>query len=99
MRTCAVHDEAAEPLAARGLHEIEPVIDEEGLFRRDADGLECGREHARVGLGAALLKGVETIEQADLLREWGCDEIQGYLISQGLPPAEFERFLERDKSD
>ena len=48
---------------------------------------------------AVVAEGVETVEQADRLREWGCDEIQGYLFSRAVPPAEFERFLERDKSD
>ncbi len=48
---------------------------------------------------AVVAEGVETVEQADRLREWGCDEIQGYLFSRALPPAEFERFLEREKSD
>jgi EAL domain-containing protein (putative c-di-GMP-specific phosphodiesterase class I) len=44
-----------------------------------------------------VAEGVETLEQAELLREQGCDDIQGYLIGRPMPPDEFSRFLERDK--
>jgi diguanylate cyclase (GGDEF)-like protein len=41
-----------------------------------------------------VAEGVETEEQARLLRLLKCDEIQGYLVSKPLPCAEFEaRFL------
>jgi len=36
----------------------------------------------------AVAEGVETREQLDFLRELGCDEIQGYLVSRPMPPAE-----------
>lgn len=37
-----------------------------------------------------VAEGVETMEQVDMLRTLGCDEIQGYLISKAMPPAEFQ---------
>jgi EAL domain-containing protein (putative c-di-GMP-specific phosphodiesterase class I) len=36
---------------------------------------------------------VETQEQLEFLREHGCDEFQGYLISQPVTAAEFEKML------
>ena len=53
---------------------------------------------AVVSMAGSLLldvvaEGVETIEQLDVLRDMGCDYIQGYYISKPLPPDEFERFM------
>ena len=43
-----------------------------------------------------VAEGVETEEQARLLRLLGCDEMQGFLISKALPHEEFEtRYLSR----
>jgi diguanylate cyclase (GGDEF)-like protein len=44
-----------------------------------------------------VAEGVETQEQADLLREQGCDEFQGFLFSRPVPPEQFIRFLESEK--
>ncbi|NEX64000.1 putative bifunctional diguanylate cyclase/phosphodiesterase [Noviherbaspirillum galbum] len=38
-----------------------------------------------------VAEGVETREQMSFLRDLGCDQLQGYLFSPALPPAEFER--------
>ncbi len=35
-----------------------------------------------------VAEGVETMEQVDMLRALDCDEIQGYLISKAMPPAQ-----------
>ncbi|HPF88466.1 MAG TPA: bifunctional diguanylate cyclase/phosphodiesterase, partial [Candidatus Limiplasma sp.] len=37
-----------------------------------------------------ISEGVETKEQFDLLRELGCDQIQGYYLGRPVPAAEFE---------
>jgi diguanylate cyclase (GGDEF)-like protein len=39
-------------------------------------------------------EGVETPEQLSFLRDCGCDEIQGYLISRPVPPRQFRDLLE-----
>ena len=46
-----------------------------------------------------VAEGVETLEQAQSLRELGCEELQGYLFSSAVPAEEFDRFLKREKSD
>jgi diguanylate cyclase (GGDEF)-like protein/PAS domain S-box-containing protein len=40
-----------------------------------------------------IAEGVETSEQMDLLRERGCDEIQGFYLSRPLPAAELAQLL------
>jgi len=53
---------------------------------------------AVVALGHALglsvlAEGVETPEQAALVRKLGCDELQGFYFSKALPANEFERVI------
>ncbi|WP_298234977.1 EAL domain-containing protein [uncultured Azohydromonas sp.] len=40
-----------------------------------------------------LAEGVETVTERELLRAIGCDEIQGFLYSKPVPPADIERML------
>ena len=45
-------------------------------------------------LGATVVaEGVDAEEQLTFLRDKGCDEVQGFLISGALPAPEFVRFL------
>lgn len=43
-----------------------------------------------------VAEGVETAEQLEVLRENGCDIIQGYYFSRPLPEAEFDRLLHKN---
>ncbi|WP_154678231.1 putative bifunctional diguanylate cyclase/phosphodiesterase [Paraburkholderia nodosa] len=50
-------------------------------------------------LGLSLIaEGIETPEQANLLREWSCDSGQGYLFSRPLPADEFSRLFSHHSS-
>ncbi len=40
-----------------------------------------------------IAEGVETSEQLEFLRKYGCDEIQGYLFSRPVPPEDFVELL------
>lgn len=50
-------------------------------------GLEC------------IIEGVETIAQLQMLRDLGCEEVQGYLFDKPLPLDEFEKRLDMRKYD
>jgi diguanylate cyclase (GGDEF)-like protein len=57
---------------------------------------------ALVDLGHSLglhtvAEGVESTEAFELLREFGCDEAQGYLLSRPLPAAQFRAWLARQQ--
>lgn len=41
-------------------------------------------------------EGVETKSQLDLLLEYGCDEVQGYLFSKPVPLPSIEAYLEKN---
>jgi EAL domain-containing protein (putative c-di-GMP-specific phosphodiesterase class I) len=43
-----------------------------------------------------VAEGVETEEQANLLRLLRCDEVQGYLFGRPVPPGELEKLLPKD---
>lgn len=40
-----------------------------------------------------IAEGVETLSQASLLRDIGCDGVQGFLYSKALAPVDFDRWL------
>lgn len=42
-----------------------------------------------------VAEGVETLAQLKLLQKIGCHEIQGYIVSPGLPSAEIEKLLKK----
>jgi len=42
-----------------------------------------------------IAEGVEENEQMQLLRELGCDQIQGFLISKPLPASEIDSLLRK----
>ena len=43
-----------------------------------------------------VAEGVETAGQMGLLKDAGCDLVQGYYFSRPLPPEEFEKLIERE---
>lgn len=50
----------------------------------------------QLGLGlnlAIIAEGAETAEQVQMLRDKGCQQVQGYFFSRPLPAAEFENFM------
>ena len=87
------------------------LIDEEELrvcdetTQKIIDGMEPGSDAEAIvaaviamshALGKSVIaEGVETEEQAAVLRRLRCDEIQGYLVSAALPPEQFAEFLRR----
>ncbi len=46
----------------------------------------------------AVAEGVETTAQLEFLRGLGCDEIQGFLVSEPLPPQELELYLSQGQN-
>ncbi len=62
----------------------------------DTDDLEIVRTIIQMGHSLRrriVAEGVETEEQRQLLRELGCDEMQGYLLSPPVPAFEIDRML------
>jgi len=45
-----------------------------------------------------VAEGVEREESAEILSELGCDEVQGFLYSEPLPPSEFSTFMRSERS-
>lgn len=43
-----------------------------------------------------VAEGVETLNQLELLRQAGCDLVQGYYFSRPLPPEEFETLIVKE---
>ena len=42
-----------------------------------------------------IAEGVETMEQAHILKELGCDVLQGYAFAKPMSAADLERFVEQ----
>ena len=45
-----------------------------------------------------VAEGVETVEQLEILKEYNCNNIQGYLFSKPVPAMEFATLLTNGKS-
>jgi EAL domain-containing protein (putative c-di-GMP-specific phosphodiesterase class I) len=45
-----------------------------------------------------IAEGVETERQLTLLKDAGCDLVQGYYFSRPVPPEEFEDFIIREQN-
>ena len=45
-----------------------------------------------------VAEGVETKSQLDILKDMGCQVIQGYYFSKPVPADEFEKFIEKEIS-
>jgi len=78
-------------------------IDEQGASRGKNDG---GQGKAVVqaivdmahSLGlSTVAEGVETEDQLRMHCAFGCEEIQGFLLSRPLPPSQFEQFFRSQK--
>ena len=41
-----------------------------------------------------VAEGVETVEQAEKLKQYGCSYIQGYLYAKPMPIDDFRKFLQ-----
>lgn len=74
-------------------------------FVRDIEDNETDRRLVSLILDIAeylevpvIAEGVETLGQLDILREAGCDIIQGYFFSPPLPPEQFEKLIEKELS-
>ena len=68
---------------------IEPVASNEGQRRLVASIVDIGRT-----LGIKVVaEGVETMDQARVLGEMGCDFLQGYAFARPMPAAELEQWL------
>jgi EAL domain-containing protein (putative c-di-GMP-specific phosphodiesterase class I) len=73
-------------------------IDQSFLGDIDRDGAARGIVLAIIVMAQALRKrvvaeGVETLEQANLLREWGCDQAQGFYFNPPLTAGELEEIM------
>ena len=42
-----------------------------------------------------IAKGIETEQQLDLLRRWGCDMAQGYYFARPMAAIDFEPYIPR----
>ncbi|MGI9502377.1 MAG: EAL domain-containing response regulator [Geminicoccaceae bacterium] len=79
-------------------------IDQSFVHRLCQDGQDDAIVRAIIDLGHSLdlkitAEGVETTEQMERLRELGCDEVQGDLISPPLPAETFGRLFSSDDSN
>ncbi len=66
-------------------------------FDADNTAIASGVIEMAHALGLEVVaEGVETQEQRDSLVRWGCDRLQGFLVSPALPAAELDAWLRRN---
>ncbi len=73
-------------------------IDRSLVLAVDSDGSGIGVLKATISLAAALgipvtAEGIETGRQADVLREAGCDQLQGYLVGRPMSPEDISKVI------
>lgn len=78
---------------------IELKIDKTFVKHMDANHADLVMVEKIIEMGHELdmeviAEGVETEEQFNILREKGCDGVQGFFFSQALPPADILRWLD-----
>ena len=68
---------------------------------KNARGMASGMQINELYLDGKLVdlkviaEGVETKEQADFLKNYGCDYFQGYYFAKPMPQEEFETLLDK----
>lgn len=77
-------------------------VDQSFVRNLTTDANDVAIARAIIALGRSLqlkviAEGVETRAQLDLLRRYGCDEMQGYLFSRPVAAAEFARLVTEDR--
>ena len=82
---------------------IELKIDKTFVQHMDASHADLVMVEKIIEMGHELdmeviAEGVETEEQFRILRQKGCDGVQGYLFSRALPPVEIIRWLESHRA-
>ena len=78
-------------------------VDQSFVRNLTKDANDAAIARAVIQLGHSLnlkviAEGVETTEHLARLRDYGCDEIQGYLFSKPLPAADLEKLLRTGKA-
>jgi EAL domain-containing protein (putative c-di-GMP-specific phosphodiesterase class I) len=68
-------------------------IDDLGVLSEDAPIVRAIIGLARELDITVLAKGVENVRQFELLRAWGCQEMQGFYFAKPLPPDEIAALL------
>ena len=64
------------------------------LHDANAGGVTQAIIHLGHALGMRVVaEGVESMQEQDQLRQWGCDEVQGYVHTRPLPPRELAQWL------
>lgn len=77
-------------------------IDRSFVYNASVDSDHAAIVQAVVALARAMklkvvAEGVETVEQLDALRHYGCDMVQGYLFSKPVPTEDITRMLREGK--